>query len=263
MKKMSFILSIQILVFMLASVAAYAGNFPNVIGGVKIGQRGVIEKIVKNVSFVGYKGEVTVYLSENKTVDTIRFGAMDCNELSAEECDKHINQLHMNFTKEIGEPIIAMDTITKDVVWEENGRRLTLRKDFTGGLGEEIAIYLERTDETKPGGKQDGFSVFYGKFRQAVMAKNVNKVAEMMKFPFSFENTLEIRNQKDLKTHFKKISSRFKNNLEAKPVFIRYTPSTDQFTVPRMYFSGSSSWNGFGFAKVGSAWKAVGFWISE
>jgi hypothetical protein len=251
---------------------AVASQLPDGIGEFKLGQRGVEQNTLANVTFEGYTGELFPFLSDKSEIETIRFSAFGCADTPDEpDCTDKIknnfNLLRQHFEMIAGTPKTQKEF---EVVWEEGDKRLTVGRDSTGGLGEEIAIYLEFIDETKVGGKKDGFLGFYQKFKQAVKNNDRNQLVNMMSFPFQGTCGISINNKKDFDGNLNKVfkSHNLKLELKEKPYFNRFGVtrmfiSSGYKGNGRLYFSSGYNANGIGFERINRKWLAVGHFCGD
>lgn len=248
--------TIILIAVILTCGTGYAGTIPDSIGGIKLGQKIHQKQELKNVNFAGFKGSLLVFPSENSTVETLRFWAAGCDDENQAPCKNAIKKLKGKYIRELGKPKNDQE---KSIVWDQNGRRLTLGWDYAGGQVDAIFIYLERSDDTKPGGVNDGFKDFYRKFSQAFNNNDREQLVSMMKFPFE-DNCNLISDRASIVR-----SDSFDGNLK-KIVGTEYpefkeTPYFDR-VFSRMYFS-SHSLNGVGFNRINGNWYAVGFYCAE
>lgn len=253
-----------LMAFFLICGTSFAGNIPDSIGGIKLGQKNAPIKEMKNVKFAGFKGLLYAYPAENGDVDTLRFSAGGCSELEEEgeePCLKIMKSLRTKYIKELGKPKSEEKT---NIVWEQDEKRLTLGWDYTGGQGNEICIYIEKVDDTKPGNVNDGFKEFYKKFKQAYNNNDRELLNSMMKFPFMDRCSLQdsihkitINRPGSFDGNLKKVIKSILLDFELKndPVFCRYSS-------PKMYFSSHLA-NGIGFQKVKGKWYAIGVFCGD
>lgn len=247
MKRFIFLLLFGVLIH----GTVFAGKIPDSIGGIKLGQKIPQRQEFKNVKFAGFKGSLLVFPSENNAVDTLRFWAVGCDADNQAPCKTAMKRLKGKYIKELGKPKVDQE---KSVVWDQDGRRLTLGWDYAGGQVDAIFIYLERADDTKPGGVNDGFKAFYPIFTQAFNNSDREQLVSMMQFPFEGNCSVSIARPDSFDGNLKKIVGTVYSEFKEVPFFDR--------VLSRMYFS-SYMLNGVGFNKINGNWYAVGFYCSE
>jgi hypothetical protein len=237
-----------------ANGIALAGKMPDGIGDIKLGQQNVASKKVSKVKFMGYSGSLDVFSSDDGVVNTLRFFAGGCTMEDEKRCSIRMKKLHTKFLQEFGKP---KKEGPENIVWELDGKLLTVEKHYTGGEGRAIYIFLEIADETRRGGKNDGFKEFYLKFTKAYNSSNREQLITMMKFPFEENCGAEIRikDEDSFDGNLKGTLKMLNPKLEVKPVFNR----TWSFGS---YYSAYDG-NGFRFSKTDGKWLAEGYSCSD
>jgi hypothetical protein len=242
---------------LLIPTTVVAGQIPDSIGNFKLGQKG-LKRTTAKATFEGFKGgELKAYIDEKGVVDKIRFGALSCegmDDTCLKKKESSFKKLTKKYTASLGKPL---KTEKSNVTWESAGKRLEIKDDYTGGLGEELAIYIENIDETKPGGTNDGFAEFYSSFKQAVTNGDKEHVASMVKYPFEKQCGGEVIKNKSI--FMREYSTLFSpQNIET----IKDQPIFWHLDDERRYFS-LGIVNGFGFKQKTGKWNLVGYYCSE
>jgi hypothetical protein len=251
--KTEYMLAVVALGVLLPAVG-FAGALPDAIGSYRLGQK-LVGSATQAIVYEGHRGKLTAFADDNGTLEMLRFTAMTCDG-GDNGCAKRKEVARQKLVRQLGarygQPLPATST------WVWRDKRLTVVDEGTGGLGEELVIYLELVDETRPGGARDGFAEFYQRFRAAVRAGNAVAVAGMVSYPFEMQcGGGELEERADFLNAYGELFSteNVETRLTDTPVFVKSDKS-------RPYYSQGVR-DGYQFRKVSGAWRLAGSYCAD